>query len=309
MDSGTASGGCAAATHGADMDDAKTLLAVYRGGSLEAAAEILGLNFTTVYRRLARMEARSGGALFDRQGSTYVLNDRGRLLLDPAVRLEQEMAVFQRELTARTSDLEGQLRLTLPPSLLGLLRFDIATFRQGNPKVSVWVDAGLELVDLVRRDADLAVRCTEAPDPRIVGRRVAELAWAAYSRVDADPNRLPWVGYASSTRRAPAVLYHRKTWPDVVEAFRVESAVTMLQVLGASDVVGYVPCHLGDLEPGLKRLSEPRKHSAVWVLYAAELRRSRPVLALADRLIDGLSRYRGLLEGEGADEGVAALLR
>lgn len=279
------------------MDEVKTILAVARGGSLEVAAEILGLNYTTVYRRLIRIEERCGGALFDRQGSTYRPNDRGSSLLESAVRLEQEIAAFERELTSRVGDLEGQLRLTVVPSLLPLIRSDIAAFHASNPKTTISVDASTVLVDLIRGDADVAVRAIDSPDPRLVGRKVADVAWAAYSRVDGSPASLPWVGYADSMRRIKAVQFQRKEWGDANEVFRVGSMETMIQVLSASDVVGYLPCHVGDAELGLRRVSEPTLHGKVWVLYAAELRRSRPVLSLAECLMEGLARSRPHLEG------------
>lgn len=279
------------------MDDMKTFLSVVRGRSLEAAAEILGVNHSTVYRRLARLEERSGGALFDRQGATYLPTPRAKAILPVALRLERESAAFERSLTARAQELEGRVRVTVPLGLLHLTHGAIAAFHGRHPRVTITLNTSTEVVDLIRGDADIAVRNVDSPNPDLVGRRVATVAWAVYARVRADPTELRWAFYDDRLRRLPAVQYRRRTWPDVLETYQVDGTLAMTQTLTSDDVAGFLPCHMGDTESALVRISEPVPMAGLWVLYAPELRKSRPVQAFSEELIDSLSRWRELLEG------------
>ena len=279
------------------MDEMKTFLAVLRGRSLEAAAEILEVNHSTVYRRLQKLEERSGGKLFDRRGSTYTPTPRAQGILPVALRLERERAAFDRVLLGRAEHLVGRVRVTMPPGVVPLVRSALVEFHLRHPNVTLILNADQSVVDLLRGDADLAIRTTHAPDPELVGRRMAPVCWAAYSRVVGDPSEMRWAVYVESLRRVGGVHHRRRKWPDVLEAYQVDSALSMVQILSADDVVGYLPCYIADTEPALRRLTPPEPHGYCWVLYAPELRKSPHMHELAEHLMSVLTRRRGLFEG------------
>lgn len=278
------------------MEDYRTLLAIVRGRSLEAASELLEVNHSTVYRRLVRLERRTG-KLFDRNGSVYTPTKRAQAILPVALRLEREAIAFERIVSTRTQQFAGKLRLTLPSTLLPLVRHAIVDFQAANPNAQITILDTSEIVDVLRGGADVALRMTSSPDPDLVGRRIASVAWCAYARIPADPTTLRWAAYTEGFRRLEAIRYRRKTWPGVVEMVRVESVSSMVQILGADDLAGYCPCYIADTEPALRRLTDPIAHGSAWVLYAPELRKSHQLQALVESLVSTLQRRRHLLEG------------
>ena len=95
-------------------DDLRTLLAVARGGSLAAAARRLGVNHSTVFRRINALEARLGLRLFERLRSGYLPTAAGSELLESAERIETELLDVERRLAGRDLRLTGAIRLTAP---------------------------------------------------------------------------------------------------------------------------------------------------------------------------------------------------
>lgn len=277
-------------------DDARVFLAVYRGAGLVAGAASLGVNHSTVYRRLLALEARCGGQLFDRLGATYVLSALGRELLPAAEQLEASTLAFEHAVNARSERLEGQLRVAVPTEILPLVRREITAFGVQHPDVSIVLD-GSEGVDLARGDVDVGIRVVDAPDPRLLGRRVNDVAWAVYGRAAAPPASLPWVVFGDRARRQPVVDYQRQHWSDVRVAFTVDHPTNMLDLLNAADVAGMCPCYLADQEPGLRRLSMPVALEGLWVLYPASMRGNRSVRTFAEGLVKGLAAHHDLFEG------------
>lgn len=140
-------------------DDARLFLAVADTGSLSAAARQLRVAQPTVSRRLAELEGALGESLFARGVEGATLTSFGERLLEPARRMAEGAAEFERVAEHRDPTPRGIVRLTAPPGLA----FDfVAPFavalRDKLPEVRLEVIATLRYLDLVRREADLAIR-------------------------------------------------------------------------------------------------------------------------------------------------------
>jgi len=162
-----------------DWGDLKVFIAVARKGSTLAAARELGVNQTTVARRIAALETALGTRLFDRHQEGYRLSECGRQILAQAERVEIEAETLGRLVAQRKRDLSGVVRVTTPEIYANLwLTPWLVAFMELYPDIKVEVVATDQRLDLMRGEADVAVRAGAMPnDPGLVVRRFADYHW------------------------------------------------------------------------------------------------------------------------------------
>jgi len=112
-----------------DWDDVRYFLAVARGGSVRAAAERLGVNHSTVLRRIAQLDERLGVHMFEKLPSGYRLTGAGEEVLEFADQMEASSHQLETRVFGRDQSVRGLLRVTLaPPLATHLLMPDFADF-------------------------------------------------------------------------------------------------------------------------------------------------------------------------------------
>jgi DNA-binding transcriptional LysR family regulator len=165
-------------------DDLRHLLAFARNGSTLAAAKVLGVNQSTVHRRLAALEERLGRRLIERHLTGYRLTEFGHDLLPYAERVEEAVAAFERRSSASGTHLVGKIRLTCAPTVGERLKRTslIETFETLYPGLQVELVMGDRFFDLSKGEADIAIRSRggEPEDPSLFGRKLVDLTWALY---------------------------------------------------------------------------------------------------------------------------------
>lgn len=284
-------------------DDLRVFLAVARKGTLTEAAADLGVNASTVHRRLAQLEETLGARLFDRSATGLTPTAAGEATGPLAERIEDDVAELWRQIAGQDARPKGTVRLTAPESMLPLLVETLAQFREAHPDIELLVEFSDRFVDLARREADVAVRPVPTPPDDVVGRRVGKVAWTLYvARRWADEPR-PWVRYALALTRLPAYRWQAEH-EDGGFGMAVNSVPAMQQVIACSPCQGLLPCFVGDADPELVRLRDPipEAESQLWLLAHPDLRRAARVRALLDALWDGLVTFRDLLEGDRGHE-------
>jgi DNA-binding transcriptional LysR family regulator len=162
-----------------DWGDLKVFIAVARAGSTLAAARELRVNQTTVARRVAALESALGARLFDRHQDGYRLSECGKQILAQAERVEVEADTLGRLVAQRKRDLTGVLRVTTPEIFANFwLTPWLAAFMDLYPEIQVEVVATDQRLDLMRGEADVAVRAGAMPtDPGLVVRRISDYHW------------------------------------------------------------------------------------------------------------------------------------
>jgi molybdate transport repressor ModE-like protein len=142
-----------------DWDDVRYFLAVARGGSVRAAAERLGVNHSTVLRRIAQLEERLGAHVFEKLPSGYRLTNTGEEVLEFAEQMEASSNQLETRVFGRDQSVRGLLRVTLAPTLAThLLMPDFADFARLYPEVEMEILSSDEPVNLTNREADVAIR-------------------------------------------------------------------------------------------------------------------------------------------------------
>lgn len=158
------------------------VLAVAEGASLAAAARILGVNHTTVLRRVNAFEARLGIRLFDRLPTGYALTTGGEELLGAARTMAETVNELARKLSGQDLRFEGALRVTTTDTLMvSVLPPILAAFRELHPGIRVEAMTQNSIANLTHRDADVAIRPVSQPQEILVGRRISGVAFAAYA--------------------------------------------------------------------------------------------------------------------------------
>lgn len=283
-------------------DDVQIFLAVARAETLVGAAEALGLNHSTVYRRLGQLEQDLAARLFDRDGKQYTLTAAGAAALEHAAAVEASMLRLGRAVAGRDQVPQGTVTLTAPEGLLPLLAPHLSPFRAAFPQIDLRVIFADRFLDLGRREADVALRLHPQPTATgIVGRRVAGVAWALYGprRSPDDQDPLGWGAYDAALGHLAAEAWRQQHHGEERVALSVNSVTAMREVLCAAGCQGMLPCFVGDRDAALRRRSPPIEAagSALWLLLHPDLRGTARVRALTDHLWGALRAEVPLLEG------------
>ena len=284
-----------------DWDDLRYLLAVGRAGSLSGAARQLGVNHSTVFRRLGALEARLGVRLFERLPGGYVATAAGEDLLRGAERIESEALELGRRLAGRDLSLSGSLRLTAPDDVAErLLMAPLAGYRRSYPEISLEVVIDNRMLSLTKREADVALRPSARPPEVLVGRRIGPLASALYGTDDMAPETGPWIAWEEGGGPPDVARWvERHVAPERI-VYRSNSMLHLLAACRAGVGAALLPCFLADPDPALRRLAppDPALSTELWLLTHPDLRRSARVRALLDFLFDALKPMRTRLAGE-----------
>jgi DNA-binding transcriptional LysR family regulator len=297
-----------------EWDDLRYLLAVAAEGSLAGAARALGVNHTTVLRRVNAFEERLGLRLFERLATGYAPTAEGAQLIEAARLMEDTVASLERRLIGQDRKLSGTIRVTTTDTLVSsVLPGILADFRQKYPGVEIELAISNLVVSLSRRAADVALRPAENPSEALVGRRVSTIAFAIYAgpqylaaRGAADDltahdlSAHTWVGVDESLADTSIARWMRVALPKVEISLRANSLLTLRHAAAANLGLAALPCYLGDTANDLVRLHPPvdAMTTALWVVTHEDLRRSARVRAFTEFCAGAFARQRRLFEGK-----------
>ena len=286
-----------------DWDDLKYFLATARKGSIRAAAETLGVNHSTVSRRLAGFEDKLGVRLFERMPGGYLTTQAGEDMVRSAERIEDEIAALDRRIAGRDTSLTGLLRVTVP----GPWPFmqDIAAFAHANPGIELEVAGTTDIANLTRREADVAVRFSNDPPGHLVGRRLLQYAVAVYASpgylADHDMQRSPaavnWIGWNDPVPDPQWV--RESAFPKSPARHRLDDLSLQVQAAKAGLGISILPCFIADNEPGLVRVppGDTLPGRDLWLLTHEDLRYTARVRKFIDFMADAILKRRDLFEG------------
>jgi len=292
-----------------DWDDLKHFLALSRHGSVRTASDKLGVSHSTVARRIDAFENRLGVRLFVRSVSGYALTAAGEEVLAVAERMENEMHGLERRIIGRDQQLSGDIRVTMV-DVLGthLLMPHLAEFSSRYPDISLEVivahDIAYDALDLNRREADVALRCTNNPPEQLIGKRLANLYCAPYA-TDAYIDALGLDGGSSACwidcvkRGAYPEWIKRSDYPHIPAKPVFQSLLLQFEAAKAGIGIGMLPCFMGDPEPALKRLppGNCRPSYDLWLLTHTDMRTTARFRVFAEFIAAAIDSHKALIEG------------
>lgn len=290
-----------------NWDDYRFILAVAECGTSLAAAERLGVNHTTVLRRITRFEDVHEIKVFSRSSKGYTPTFEGEAIIQTSRQFGEKITSLHQDIIGGAVKLEGRLSVTTTDTILtGVLGPHLASFRSAHPLIAVDLTVTNALLNITKRDADVGIRPSRRPPPDLVSRRVSGLSFAIYGAKTCLDHRdsLPlinhsWVGPGDTLQGAPSTAWISATIPDKQIALRVDSFTGMRDGVVAGIGLGLIPCCLGDGHPNLQRLSEPIRDldTSLWILTRHDLTGSVRVRTFVDHIALALEADVPRLEG------------
>ncbi|MCV2418974.1 LysR family transcriptional regulator [Paucibacter sp. DJ2R-2] len=280
--------------------DLKLMLALLRGGTLAAAGERLGVDASTVFRSLQKLERGLGQRLFERSRSGYQANDLALQLAAHAEQIEAQLEAAQNAARLQPEQLGGTVRISSTDTLLhGLLAPALKPLQARHPRLGFELHTGNELASLSRRDADIALRATRRPPEHLIGRHLGPLRVALFvaagsplsSLEDALAAECPWVAPDEALPEHPSVLWRKRHWPKITPQYQVGSILSVQELVALGLGVGVLPLFLAQQRAGLRQLGRPidEAQSELWLLSHPESRHLRRVAEVFSHLASTIS--------------------
>lgn len=287
-----------------NWDDMRLFLAVARSGSISGGAKLLGVQHSTVSRRLRSLEENLGARLIERKKSGYELTLAGENIKQSALRVEREMLGVDEALLGKDANLVGSLRVTAINNMASSVLMPMfARFSRDNPRVDLHIIVSNMDASLAEREADVAIRLTNSPTDTLIGKRMLTVASTIYGsreylqNIKQQETEPEWIG-------VNCCVFH-KSWTKQycshqTHNFYSDDTLLTLSAIKENLGVSYLPCFLGDADPQLERYCEPdRQHDlGLWILLHPDLKRTARVLAFRDHMIQSIEEKRSLFEGE-----------
>ena len=289
-----------------NWDDLRFVLVVNELGSLAKASTRLGVDHTTVGRRVEALERALKVRLFTRTPAGYLPTADAQRLIASMQRVEGAVRELEREVTS-TATLSGPVRVTSPETLGATwLAKVLAQFQTEHPQVQLELVPSGQVLDLGRREAELAVRSFRSKHDHLVARRLATVGYGLYAsrsylkrRPVHGPERLHEHALLSSNaERDLEARWLRRLDKRAKPTFTSPFSLTLLAAAREGAGLAVLPCYLADEEPALQRVSapEPPKED-LWLTVHRDLRDMPRVRALMDGIIAAAHRDARRLEG------------
>ncbi len=280
-------------------DDIRTIGLLVRTGSLAGAGAALGINYTSVARRIRRAEAALGKTLFERLSDGYQPTEAALLIARQAESMAADEAQLMRQLGALGDNLAGPLVVTAPQLLITHeLAPVLAAFSERFGEIDLTVKATNDILDLSRREAELAIRISRKPGDTLKGLRLAEQQTASFAspewagRIAADPaGVIDWVAYTGLPKLPEIVT---DTYPGSRVRYRFDDMSVMISAAASGLGVVRCPMFLGRVVPGLVQvpLLPPQPYADIWVVAHPDLWDAPRVKAFRDILVPRMRARR-----------------
>jgi DNA-binding transcriptional LysR family regulator len=298
-----------AAVSQADWNDFKIVLALGRGGSVAAAARLLGIDNSTVSRRQAAVEAALGACLIVRGGREFTFTPEGKVALAAAEAMEASAALAATKIRATKAEIEGVVRISCVPSIVRALLPFPAWVTGMHEKLAVELDSAARIVDLAKGDADIAIRIVRPTEIDVVAKHGYEMGLALYAAksyvaqrgLPKHPDELrdhKLVLFATAFLHMPWVRWLEQFAGANSVSMRVDSAEMAQSVVLSGGGIGVIACFYGDQLSELVRvLPESVIHTIGYIVYHESLRDSAKVQVVVEALGRFFEERRDALSG------------
>lgn len=278
-------------------DALRYFLVVARSPSIREAAKTMKVSHSTVLRQLNLLEEQLETRLFDRNSVGFQLTAAGEDVFRSVLDIEESTQYIQRIATGRDTSLEGLVSINMPeilthPSVLP----DFSEFKQSFSKIKIKINQSYRMVDLNKREADIAVRLTNTPPDDLVGRKIGKLTLSAYCTNDYALQHKP----LSQQSKAEIIAYGTpekwNTDNELLENFShldvtgyFDNVLLQIELTKQGLGVGIIPTTIADQEPMLVRLVDESISYDIWIVYHTDLRYTSRVRVVRDFLVKSYS--------------------
>lgn len=259
-----------------NWDDYRFILAIDRKGNLTKAAESLGVNQTTVSRRLRALQKALGVQLFEKLTHGFVLTQEGEEVIQIAEGIEQRLLALEARVGNKDRSLSGSLHITFSEIIGTNWNWAFAAFAKSYPNIDLILSLNNTKISVMQREADIAIRYGNNPPENLVGRKLGHIEYALYAAHnltkiygEAQPyDTYPWVTWAPHCSATLTEKWMRQHAPYAKSIYAVDTMALMQEAIGRGDGIGFLPCSHGDKDSRLKRIRDTEKGFGLdmWIL-------------------------------------------
>lgn len=294
--------------HNMNWNDLHYALSVARNGSLLRAAKELGVTHTTVGRRIDALEQSLGAKLFHRARSGMMLTAEGHVLLPELTRVDDTIQSIQRTTSFAMAPLAGTVRVTSGESFASCyLAPRLASFAAKHRGLTVELIAGGQVLDLARREADIAIRMFRSEHKTLVVRRLGTLGYGLYAhpkylrrapiRKPADFKKAAMLS-SEGGARVPEAEWVRALSGGAAPRLVSNLSMGLAEAARSGLGIAVLPRYMGDADRTLTRVPAPDAPSeSIWLTVHEDARHSPRVRAVMDYLIACVKSDSALLAG------------
>lgn len=284
-----------------DWENLRCFAALARGGTLSAAARLLGVEHATIARRVAALEVEAGLKLIDRRGRRLQLTADGERVARLAERMEESAAALPLIRAASSERLSGEVRISAPPTVAAtMLGAPIAAIRAEHPDIDITLVGETRYASLDRREADIAIRMTKPEAGDVVLFPLGQVRFRLFATPDylatVSPPEWRFIGYDEAMDSAPQMVRLR----EIAGSRRIGLKASTLEFQLAAARAGAGLAYLPDfMARGLNDVESPQGDEPplvrdVWLAVHSELVRVPVVRAVIDALKPSLvAQLRG----------------
>ncbi len=285
-----------------DWNQLRAFLETAETGSLSAAARKLGLTQPTLSRQVAAIEARMGVTLFERVGKSMALTPTGLDLLEHAKAMGAAAEALALAATGRSQAIEGVVSVSASDLVAArLLPALVRQLREQEPGIAIEVISSNALSDLLRREADIAIRHVKPEQPDLIAQLVREASASFYASEDwvrlhghprtaEDAASLPFVGSDRAGRYLAYLRQHGLALDEANFSCYADHTVAHWALVRQGMGIGAMMDEIAQGTPGIVKVLDelPPVRFPVWLVTHRELRTSRRIRVVFDALAQGL---------------------
>lgn len=294
-------------THDLRWDDLQVVLAVAEHRSLSGAARAVGVNHSTVLRRIEAFERGSGVTIFDRPPGGYRLRTEAREMLPLLRAMAGSAGRVERALAAARLGKGGSFRITTTDSIGNvLLPRLLKLLRTKEPDIEIEVIVSNQALDLSRPEAEITIRPAPTLPDGLQGVRAGTMAFRVFgaraylaANPEADPAMHRWIGVAPPLTRSPVGHWQERRLP-TTPLLRADSFPTMARMAAEGAGLAMLPIFVAKNETGLIPAPGFPDHetTSIWVAAHADLASVPQISDLIAFFVDAIRGEAGDLEGE-----------
>lgn len=283
-----------------NWDDLRFVLAVSRKRTLAAAGRDIGVDPTTVGRRIIAIEAELGSRLFDRTSDGFFATHTGAIAIAHAEAIELKALALVQEIEGSDTRVAGPVRITALDGLIDQFIIPrLPRLLKRYPGLELTFSSDTKLLDLSRREADIALRDSKPNHPDAVGRHLGRLATGVYASRDFERgDEPPVIGLSHNLDGTMPARLLRELFPGSRLAAHGNTEGHIHMLIRAGIGIGLVDCYAGDSDPSLQRfVPDPVAFYDLWAVAHVEMRQAPRVRAVVDFLTEVIAEEADLLEG------------
>ncbi|MFC3120036.1 LysR family transcriptional regulator [Agaribacter flavus] len=280
-----------------DWNSLKILTVVDKAGSMSGASRVLGVNYTTIFRRLESLEKELGGKLFVRGSKGYVATPLAKEVLLFANSMLKSSEEIERHIVGREFLPSGAVKITAPFNIANrYLPAALTNISKKYPDIHFEILSSNDAFNLNTRVADIAIRATNSPPEHLVGRKAASIPWALFASECFIGNcstlptfetlaNYPLIGATGSMLDLSAFTWLEATLNDAI-VVRCDELTAMSNYAEAGFGIALLP--RDQKRKGLIEIAELSKDtkSDLWILYHPDLKKTERVRIVAEYLFN-----------------------